>query len=195
MSQQDAYFYLPFFLFFLNLWTFKYSNFKLEPSQASLFLMTQDVASDEKSKRHTLCTHCCSKFTPQKVLWGKIVTGEQRYSKVSHRSTVVILKEDNTENNFCTATFALVFQGDLNSSLVHLSMFDCVNLCSAEVASVARINLLYFHVHDRLGTRRKEKDAGCIFHIVWYCTDQDFLLLWTVPVPVQPGATHCPSVK
>lgn len=88
------------------------SNFKLEPSQASLFLMTQDVASEEKSKRHTLCTHCWSKFIPQKILWGKIISGEQRYSKVSHRSTDVIMKENNPWNIFYTATFAFIFQGD-----------------------------------------------------------------------------------
>lgn len=76
-----------------------------------------------KNLRHTLCTHCWSKFTPQKILWGKTVTGEQRYSKVSLRPTVVILKENNPWNTFHMASFALVFQGDFNSSLVHLSMF------------------------------------------------------------------------
>ena len=60
-------------------------------SQASLFLMAQRMASDEKSQRQTLCTHCWSKFTPQKVFRGRVVTGEQRQSKVvrvSHTSKV-----------------------------------------------------------------------------------------------------------
>lgn len=50
-------------------------------------------------------------------------------------------------------------------------------LCSAGVASVARINLLYLHVHYRLGTSRKEKDAGCLlFYLEWYETIAPALL-------------------